>query len=345
MAAALQLELPWFSLQKQLVETDADGNVNYKKFLERAAPQVEQGKAFEAGWEHKVVLKVYEQMLRNDMALKDVINLFDQNGDGLVSPWEFKQALTAANSGVPDAQINAILRVIERDESGRLDVKTFLDRFQVVYSQGKTAVGAAPSLATQQLMGKVGKALVGSKSRIEVFQAIDTNGDGYVDQNEFFQSLKKMKMDNLSDAEKNDLWKAVDVNKDGHLNYLEFCAAFEVVDTSKTSNSAVKEIVTAILAALQQNQMTLGFAFRYFDPKSEGKVNVADFKAGLKALNASIQGPNGAAGPLTEEQLDVVAAHVDSDKDGMVDYQEFLSAFNYSKSPSDEFRAQSSAGR
>eukprot|EP00961_Rhodomonas_salina_P141276 1902014-Rhodomonas_salina.1 len=30
MAAALQLELPWFSLQKQLVETDADGNVNYK---------------------------------------------------------------------------------------------------------------------------------------------------------------------------------------------------------------------------------------------------------------------------------------------------------------------------
>ena len=28
-------------------------------------------------------------------------------------------------------QINAILRVIERDERGKLDVKTFLDRFQV----------------------------------------------------------------------------------------------------------------------------------------------------------------------------------------------------------------------
>ena len=29
-------------------------------------------------------------------------------------------------------QINAILRVIERDERGKLDVKTFLDRFQVL---------------------------------------------------------------------------------------------------------------------------------------------------------------------------------------------------------------------
>ena len=44
---------------------------------------------------------------------------------------EFKQALQAANIGLPETQINAILRVIERDEKGRLDVKTFLDRFQV----------------------------------------------------------------------------------------------------------------------------------------------------------------------------------------------------------------------
>jgi hypothetical protein len=44
-----------------------------------------------------------------------------------------KPETQAANIGLPETQINAILRVIERDATGKLDVKTFLDRFQVSY--------------------------------------------------------------------------------------------------------------------------------------------------------------------------------------------------------------------
>ena len=40
MASCLQLDLPWFSLQKHLVQVDTEGNVNYKHFLERCRPQV-----------------------------------------------------------------------------------------------------------------------------------------------------------------------------------------------------------------------------------------------------------------------------------------------------------------
>jgi len=38
MSSCLQLDLPWFSLQKHLVAVDKDGNVNYKEFLERSGP-------------------------------------------------------------------------------------------------------------------------------------------------------------------------------------------------------------------------------------------------------------------------------------------------------------------
>ena len=34
MASALQLDLPWFNLQKTLVVADADGMVNYIEFLQ-----------------------------------------------------------------------------------------------------------------------------------------------------------------------------------------------------------------------------------------------------------------------------------------------------------------------
>jgi hypothetical protein len=58
-------------------------------------------------------------------------------------------------------------------------------------------------------------------------------------------------------------WQAVDINGDGHLNYFEFAQAFQIVDTSAAGDKAVKSIIESILASLQKNQMSLGFAFRY----------------------------------------------------------------------------------
>lgn len=34
MASALQLELPWFNIQKTMVKVDEDGMINYKEFLD-----------------------------------------------------------------------------------------------------------------------------------------------------------------------------------------------------------------------------------------------------------------------------------------------------------------------
>ena len=54
-----------------------------------------------------------------------------QDGDGHVSPQEFKQAILSSGVALPERQINALLRAIDRDASGKLEVHKFLDRFQV----------------------------------------------------------------------------------------------------------------------------------------------------------------------------------------------------------------------
>ncbi len=41
MASALQLDLPWFNIQKQMVTVDSEGHVNYKKFLDEFTVCVE----------------------------------------------------------------------------------------------------------------------------------------------------------------------------------------------------------------------------------------------------------------------------------------------------------------
>jgi len=85
--------------------------------------------------------------------------------------------------------------------------------------------------------------------------------------------------------------------------------------------------------------MTLAFAFRYFDPIGKGTVRREDFKAGLKALNASNNGPS----PATDDQLEILCDFIDADKDGNIDYQEFLNAFS-TKGKSGSSRPSSSQG-
>jgi len=339
MASALQLELPWFNIQKTMVTVDAAGMVDYKKFLEDVTCDINaDSMGFEAGWENKIVLKFYESLLRSDLTLKQTLEMFDQDGDGKVSPLEFKQALACAQTNLPEAQVNAILRVIDRDASGKLNVQDFLDRFQVVYNKTKEGEPAlSPDL--RNMMGKIGRMLIGGNSRVDVFKRIDTNGDGYVDQKEFYAALDSLKLDGVTQGQKQQIWAAVDVNGDGHLNYFEFTSAFEVVDTGGEGDKAMRGIIESILASLQKNQMSLGFAFRYFDPKGEGRVQKEDFKAGLRALNASQKG----AHAVTDDQLEMLVDFMDSDKDGTIDYQEFLDAF--SKKNSGISRGQSAAAK
>ena len=64
----------------------------------------------------------------------------------------------------------------------------------------------------------------------QIFEEIDTNGDGFIQEDEFYTMLSRMQLEPpLSDADLKDMWRYVDANSDGHLNYFEFCAAFQVV--------------------------------------------------------------------------------------------------------------------
>mmetsp|Transcript_4543 Transcript_4543/g.10913 ORF Transcript_4543/g.10913 Transcript_4543/m.10913 type:complete len:919 (+) Transcript_4543:74-2830(+) len=319
MASALQLDLPWFNLQKTLVVVDAEGMVNYVDFLKKFKPEWNIPK-MENGWDTQIVKNVYEALLSKDLTLKELTALFDQDGDGLVSPQEFKQALISSGVGLPETQINALLRAIDRDASGKLEVNKFLDRFQVVYS---SAGGEVIPEKIAKNLHIIGRHLVGTRDRGEVFKSMDKDGNGFVEKDEFCEAIGQMKLPNLAAEDIMEMWSAIDVNDDGHLNYLEFCAAFQVVD-SGDGQKVIEEIVGAIIATFQKNKTPLAFAFRYFDPTGTGSVKKADFSAGLAALVATAEGSS----PITRDQMDLFVNYMDTDGDGNIDYQEFLNMFS-----------------
>jgi len=347
MAAGLQLDLPWFSLQKDMVEVAEDGSVDYRTFLGGVNAGVQSQGFLQDGWELEVANKAFEALVSRDMTLQQTLATFDQDGDGMVSAQEFREAIAKSNVSLPDNQVKAILRAIEKDSEGQLSVEHFLERFQVVCSLAGGGDMRGLEGSDANLMDRIGRMLIGSGSRVQVFQTIDVNKDGYVDESEFNLAMERLGARNpsmsLTQEERKRAWHLLDMNQDGHLNYLEFCSAFKVVDKDpETTKRMVKEVVDSILAALQVHSGTLSFAFRYLDPKNLGRVSKEDFKVGMRALNASMQGA-GVNGPLTDEQLEVFAEFADSDGDGNIDYQEFLAAFKTKKGAGS--RPGSSAGQ
>ena len=86
------------------------------------------------------------------------------------------------------------------------------------------------------------------KNRMSIFEEADIDGDGFVQEGEFYKMIDKLNLvPPISMEEKREMYRYrifdrlqlpwfesltsfryVDVNGDGHLNYLEFCAAFKV---------------------------------------------------------------------------------------------------------------------
>ena len=85
------------------------------------------------------------------------------------------QALQVAQVDIPDTQVTALLRMIERDGKA-LHVAQFLDRFQVVYSsaaeQGLSAAESATGKRVRELLNRVGRRLLQyhGNSRMKLFE-------------------------------------------------------------------------------------------------------------------------------------------------------------------------------
>ncbi|CAO2149482.1 unnamed protein product [Urochloa humidicola] len=125
-----------------------------------------------------------------------------------------------------------------------------------------------------------------------MFNNLDTDRSGTIEVEELKEGLRKLGS-NISEAEVQKLMEAVDVDRSGSIDYTEFLTA--MMDKHKL-----------------ENEEGLLRAFQYFDKDNNGYITRDELEQAMARYR------------IGEASIIQVLAEVDEDKDGRIDYEEFV---------------------
>ncbi|XP_008835071.1 calmodulin-like protein 5 [Nannospalax galili] len=127
------------------------------------------------------------------------------------------------------------------------------------------------------------------------FSRFDKNGDGHINVQELGDVMKQLNK-NLSEEELKELISRVDTDGDGTISFDEFLAAM-----AKYASGGIAE-------------KELRAVFSVFDQNGDGHISVDELKQAMTQLGEK----------LSQEELDAMIREADVDKDGKVNYEEFV---------------------
>lgn len=163
------------------------------------------------------------------------------------------------------------------------------------------------------------------------FQDYDKLGGGLLSYSDFAEAIKQLDLSKaeqelgfkLTDHHLFEIAHMIDVTNTNKINYLEFLQAFYVVDHNKYS--VVNEMWDHICSTLYRHRNCLRHAFHSYDTAHNGSIYIHEFKEVLYALYDTL-GFNEA--PFTFEQTEILVECIDTNDEGMIEYNDFLESFH-----------------
>lgn len=157
---------------------------------------------------------------------------------------------------------------------------------------------------------------------LSIFQILDVDGSGTIDQAEFVTGIKKLNEETgegaqLTNPEK--LFSVFDIDGDGEISIEEFCKGLEQSAVVKGVTDALD---TTQVESLQENHEMLLLAFKYLDTDKSGAIDREEFSRGIELLNKRLPERNKLGD--ADELFDLL----DADGSGEIDMNEFNQMFS-----------------
>ncbi|DBA02183.1 TPA: hypothetical protein N0F65_004818 [Lagenidium giganteum] len=180
---------------------------------------------------------------------------------------------------------------------------------------------------TMDVLLKIGKALFGLEGSLhDHFCRFDTNQDGVLQREEFEVAVKQLGFD-LRPELMGRVMAAVDTDNGNSIDYKEFVTAFGIKDLKEQASMAKGDltwqnsVLQQVSNVFYQHRIHIRNAFRMFDQTNSGYISREEFRTGISTFNAVLNSP------VSEDQIEELLNHLDSNKDSVISYKEFFDGF------------------
>ncbi|GFP94799.1 probable calcium-binding protein cml21 [Phtheirospermum japonicum] len=152
------------------------------------------------------------------------------------------------------------------------------------------------------------------------FKDFDEDGNGVIDPQELKRCFQKLEID-FSDEEINDLFETCDISDDMGMKFNDFIVVLCLVYLLKDDPTAHHTKSCMGMPNLEATFETLVDAFVFLDKNKDGYVSKNEM---VDAINETISGER-SSGRIAMKRFE----EMDWDKNGMVNFKEFLFAFTH----------------
>ncbi|GMY30737.1 probable calcium-binding protein CML21 isoform X2 [Fagus crenata] len=195
--------------------------------------------------------------------------------------------------------------------------ETKLEAKMVEGMQRRAAAGSAMKSFNSIILKfpKIDESLRNCKS---IFEQFDEDSNGAIDHEELKKCFLKLEI-SFTEEEIKDLFEACDINEDKGMEFNEFIVLLCLVYLLKDDAAAVHAKSRMGMPDLEATFETLVDAFVFLDKNKDGYVSKSEM---VQAINETTSGER-SSGQIAMKRFE----EMDWDKNGMVNFKEFLFAF------------------
>jgi len=174
--------------------------------------------------------KIAQLCEQRGLDIRTAFRALDMNGDGFISPQEFRHALSQLRLGLADEEVGWLLARLDTNADGMVSYEEFLTQmFNAVRDLRTANVGqafvdhfAGVDAAAHSLWQRVARAFRDRGVPLrQVFALFDADGDGIISRQELQEAFRLMRL-GLSETDVERLLRDIDSNEDGRVNIHEF---------------------------------------------------------------------------------------------------------------------------
>jgi calmodulin len=273
----------------------------------------------EQKWERDEA-KLASQMV----VLKGLFAQFSENGDDLLEKEEFENLAFELGFRGSATQLDEAWEEVDTTGTGEIGYSILEEFFK-----NDLVISISANLLRNQLVKRIDTYKMEMMLLTKLFQKFDANKDGTLDLDEWIELTKALNFSGDTTALR-ESFQEVDLDDSGTIDWGEFRKFFTSgdIDLGETSE-LLRELLLAQVDEQSSDIDTLRRVFAKHDPENRGYVEAFDFETFGNELGYS----------GTKDELEDLFAAMDTNHDGLIDWDEYTAFFSKESSEGGEAAA------